>query len=213
MKTCSPEVELREEKVNAITHIAGILFGLVSVPLLILHACENCGQNVIAGIALYGLCFLMVFTFSTIFHLQREGGKSRQLFKILDHISIYFFIAGTYTPFILIFVNNNFGLTLLVVIWVLAIAGTIFKAFYCGRFEIISTIVYLAMGWMLLTGGNAFFTNMPSTVIWLIIAGAILFSVGVIFYIWRWFVYHHAVWHILVLAGAVCHFVAILEAV
>ena len=213
LKTCSPELELREEKVNAITHVAGILFGIVSVPFLILNACKTCGHYVIAGISLYGLSFLMVFTFSTLFHLQREGGKTRQLFKILDHISIYFFIAGTYTPFILIFVNNSFGLTLLAVLWTLALAGTVFKSFYCGRFEIISTIIYLAMGWMLLTGADAFFAKMPSSVMWLIIAGAILFTVGVVFYIWRWFVYHHAVWHVLVLAGAICHYVAVLKAV
>ena len=102
MKTCSPELELREEKVNAIIHVAGILFGLVSVPLLILNACQTCGHYVIAGIIIYGLSFLMVFTSSTLFHWQRSG-KTRELFKTLDHISIYFFIAGTYTPFILIF--------------------------------------------------------------------------------------------------------------
>jgi len=212
MKTC-PELELREEKVNAITHVAGILFGLISVPFLILNACETCGQHIIAGVTMYGLSFLMVFTFSTVFHLQKEGCRKRHIFKILDHISIYFFIAGTYTPFILIFVNNDFGITLLIVLWILAIAGTIFKTFYCGRFEIVSTIIYLAMGWMLLTGANAFFANMPSTVMWLIIIGAILFTIGVIFYIWRWFAYHHAVWHMMVLAGAICHYVAVLKAV
>jgi hemolysin III len=212
MKTCSPDLEIREEKVNAITHVVGILFGLVSVPFLILNACKTCGHFVITGISIYGLSFLMVFTCSTLFHFQKPG-KTREFFKILDHISIYFFIAGTYTPFILIFVNNSFGLTLLAILWVLAIAGTIFKAFYCGRFEIISTLVYLGMGWMLLTGGNAFFANMPASVIWLIIAGAILFTVGVVFYIWRLFAYHHAVWHTLVLAGAICHFAAVLKAV
>jgi hemolysin III len=212
MKTCSPDLEIREEKVNAITHVVGILFGLVSVPFLILNACKTCGHFVITGISIYGLSFLMVFTCSTLFHFQKPG-KTREFFKILDHISIYFFIAGTYTPFILIFVNNSFGLTLLAILWVLAIAGTIFKTFYCGRFEIISTLVYLGMGWMLLTGGNAFFANMPASVIWLIIAGAILFTVGVVFYIWRLFAYHHAVWHTLVLAGAICHFAAVLKAV
>jgi hemolysin III len=213
MKPCSPELELREERVNVITHIAGILFGLVSAPFLILTACESCGQYVIAGISTYALSFLMVFTFSTLFHLQKEGRRSRHLFKILDHISIYFLIAGTYTPFILIFVNNSFGVTLLIVLWVLAIAGTLFKSFYCGRFEIISTIIYLAMGWMLLMGGNAFFEKMPSSVIWLIIVGGILFTIGVLFYIWRWFPYHHAIWHVFVLAGAICHYAAILRAV
>ena len=212
MKTCSPELEIREEKVNAITHVVGILFGLVSVPFLILNACRTCGHFVITGISIYGLTFLMVFSCSTLFHFQKPG-KQSEFFKILDHISIYFFIAGTYTPFILIFVNNSFGLTLLAILWVLAIVGTVFKTFYCGRFEILSTLVYLGMGWMLVTGGNAFFANMPASVIWLIIAGSILFTVGVIFYIWRLFAYHHAVWHAFVLAGAICHYVAVLKAV
>ena len=214
MKTCSPDLDLdfREERVNAITHIVGILFGLVSVPFLILNACESCGHYVIAGIIVYGLSFLMTFTSSTLFHWQKSG-KTRDFFKIMDHVSIYFFIAGSYTPFILIFVNNSFGLTLLIILWVLAIAGTIFKTFYCGRFEIVSTLVYLGMGWMLLAGANTFFANMPSSVMWLIIAGAIIFTVGVLFYIWRWFAYHHAVWHAMVLAGAICHYVAILKAV
>jgi len=212
MKTCSPDLEIREEKVNAITHVAGILFGVVFVPFLILNACKTCGHHVVAGIIVYGLSFLMVFTSSTLFHWQKSG-KTREFFKMLDHISIYFFIAGTYTPFILIFVNNSFGLTLLSILWLLAIAGTIFKTFYCGRFEILSTLIYLGMGWILLAGGNTFFANMPSSVMWLIIAGGIIITVGVIFYIWRWFAYHHAVWHAAVLAGAICHYVAVLKAV
>ena len=113
----------------------------------------------------------------------------------------------------MLFVNNSFGLTLLAILWLLAIAGTVFKTFYCGRFEIISTLIYLGMGWMLLTGANTFFANMPPSVMWLIIAGSIIITVGVIFYIWRWFAYHHAVWHALVLAGAICHYVAVLKAV
>jgi hemolysin III len=212
MGTCSPDLHIREERVNVITHLVGILFGVVSVPFLILNACKTCGHHVIAGIIVYGLSFLMVFTTSAVFHWQRSG-KAREFFKMLDHISIYFFIAGTYTPFILIFVNNSFGLTLLFILWLLAIAGTIFKTFYCGRFEILSTFIYLGMGWILLAGANRFFAHMPPSVMWLIIAGGIIITVGVIFYIWRWFAYHHAVWHLLVLAGAICHYVAVLKAV
>jgi len=203
---------MREELVNVITHTFGILFGLVSVPFLILNACENCGHYVITGITVYGVAFLLLFSSSTLFHFQTDE-KRRQFWKKLDHISIYFKIAGTYTPFILIYVNNAFGFTLLAILWSLAIAGTIFKTYYCGRFEIISTIVYLAMGWMLLSGANAFFANMPADVKWLVIAGAIFYTVGVMFYVWRWFVYHHAVWHLFVLAGAICHYVGILKAV
>jgi hemolysin III len=120
----------------------------------------------------------MVFTFSSLFHWNTNA-KIRRLFLILDHISIYFLIAGTYTPFILIFINNSFGMTLLFVLWGLTLLGIFFKIFYTGRFEIVSTIIYLAMGWMLLTGANEFFANMPSPVITLIIIGAVLYSIGV----------------------------------
>ena len=212
MKAYSGELDLREERLNTLTHIVGILFGLVSIPFLISNACASCELHVITGICIYGLSFLMVFTSSTLFHWQKEG-KTRNLWKKVDHISIYFMIAGTYTPFILIYVNNGFGITLLVVLWALTIVGTIFKIFFTGKFEIISTIIYLIMGWMLLTGADAFFAKMPYAVTALIVAGGILYTIGVAFYLWRWFTYHHAVWHLFVLSAAICHFTAVLMAV
>lgn len=212
MKAYSGELNLWEERVNTATHILGILFGLVCIPILILNASDKAGLPVITGTSVYGFSFLMVFTCSTLFHCQKEG-KTRRLLKIMDHISIYFLIAGTYTPFILIFVDNNFGMIMLVVLWGLTLMGTIFKTFYTGKFEIISTIIYLAMGWMLLAGADTFFENMPYQIIALIVGGGILYSVGVIFYIWRLFTYHHAVWHLFVLGGAICHYSAVLLAV
>jgi hemolysin III len=212
MKAYSGELDLREERLNTLTHILGILFGLVSIPILILNACDTCGITVVAGICIYSLSFLMVFTSSTLFHWQKEG-RSRNLWKKIDHISIYFMIAGTYTPFILIFVNNGFGMTLLIVLWSLTLLGTIFKTFFTGKFEIVSTIIYLIMGWMLLTGANAFFANMPYHIVALIVAGGILYTVGVIFYLWRLFTYHHAVWHLFVLGAAICHYAAVLMSI
>ncbi|HYE53323.1 MAG TPA: hemolysin III family protein [Chitinophagaceae bacterium] len=212
MKAYSGELDLWEERWNTVTHILGILFGLVSIPILIMNACDRASFGVITGTSVYGLSFLMVFTSSTLFHYQKEG-KKRHLFKIWDHISIYFLIAGTYTPFILIFVNNNFGMTLLCVLWGLTVVGTIFKTFFTGRFEIVSTIIYLLMGWMLLAGVNEFFANMPYHIVFLIVAGGVLYSVGVIFYLWRCFTLHHAVWHLFVLAAAICHYSAVLMAV
>jgi hemolysin III len=204
--------DLREERLNSATHMPGIAFGLVCIPILILNACENCGGSVIAGMAVYGFSFLMVFTFSSLFHWHTNA-KVRKLFLILDHISIYFLIAGTYTPLILIFINNSFGTTLLYVLWGLTLVGVFFKIFYAGRFEIVSTIIYLIMGWMLLTSAKAFFANMPSSIIVLIITGAALYTVGVLFYLRRFFVYNHAVWHLFVLSAAICHFSAILMSV
>jgi len=212
MKAYSGDLDLWEERLNSGTHILGILFGLVSMPILILNACDKAGLTVITGISVYGASFLMTFVCSTLFHFQKEG-RARYLWKKLDHISIYYMIAGTYTPFILIFVNNSFGMTLLCVLWGLTLLGTVFKTFCTGKFEIISTLIYLAMGWMLLVGGEAFFANMPYNIAWLIVAGGILYSLGVIFYLWRLFTYHHAVWHLFVLSGAICHYSAILMSV
>jgi len=212
MEAYSTDQHLREERINSMTHALGILFGLVSIPILILNACDSSAIPIIIGTAVYGFSFLMLFTFSSLFHWNTNV-KIRKLFLILDHISIYFLIAGTYTPFILIFINNSFGMTLLFVLWGLTLLGIFFKIFYTGRFEIVSTIIYLAMGWMLLTGANEFFANMPSPVVTLIITGAILYSVGVLFYIKRFFAYHHAVWHLFVLSAAICHFSAVLMSV
>lgn len=212
MTTYSPDQLLREEKINSMTHVLGILFGIVCIPILIFNACESAGRSIIVGTIVYGFSFLMVFTFSTLFHYQTNA-KIRRLFLILDHISIYFLIAGTYTPFILIFINNSFGMMLLAVLWSLTLLGIFFKVFYTGRFEIISTLIYLIMGWMLLTGAKAFFANMPASIVALIITGAGLYSIGVLFYIKRFFAYHHAVWHLFVLSAAICHFSAVLLSV
>lgn len=212
MKAYSGDIDLWEERWNTATHILGILFGLVSMPILIMSASEKAGLTVITGISIYGASFLMVFVCSTLFHCQTET-KRRNLWKKLDHISIYYMIAGTYTPFILIFVNNGFGMMLLCVLWGLTLLGTVFKTFFTGRFEIISTLIYLVMGWMLLAGGDAFFEHMPYGIAWLVVAGGVLYSIGVIFYLWRLFTYHHAVWHLFVLSGAICHYWAVLMAV
>lgn len=102
---------------------------------------------------------------------------------------------------------------LLSVLWGLTLIGIFFKIFYTGRFEILSTVIYMSMGWMLLTGANEFFANMPSSVITLIIVGAVLYSIGILFYLKRLFAYHHAVWHLFVLFAAICHFSAVLISV
>lgn len=200
------------EKLNSLSHGIGILFGIVCIPLLIAVASRTGNPVCIAGSAIYGFCFLMLFTFSTLYHAYQEP-KLKERLKILDHISIYFLIAGTYTPLIIIFVNNNFGYLLLVVLWSLTLVGAFFKLFYTGRFEIVSTIIYLLMGWILFAGGNSFFEKMPAFIISLIVIGGALYTVGVVFFLWQRYKYHHAVWHLFVLAAAICHYAAIFMAI
>jgi hemolysin III len=212
MKAIDEQLDLREEIANTITHLFGILFGIISIPILIGTALQHANTNTITGASIYGVTFLMMFTASTLFH-HKPPGRIRDRLRVLDHISIYFLIAGTYTPFILIFVNNSFGIKLLVVLWTLTIVGTIFKIFYTGKFEFLSTFIYLAMGWILFAGGTTFFDHMSAPIITLILAGGVLYTIGVLFYLWRLFAYHHAVWHVFVLCGAICHYTAVLKAV
>jgi len=128
---------------------------------------------------------------------------------ILDHISIYFLIAGSYTPFILLFLHNTTGMTMLAVLWSLTLLGIIFKIRYADRYNFVSTAIYVLMGWMLVAVARTFFASIPEPVANLIIIGGVLYSIGVYFYLWGKFNFHHVVWHIFVLAASICHFAAV----
>ncbi len=203
MKTISKETLLHQEIVNSISHGAGLLFGIISIPYLIAIAIKNVSTAGVIAANIYGFGFLMVFTFSTLYHSFQQPRK-KYIFKIFDHISIYFLIACTYTPFIIIYVNNTFGISLLVAVWSLTFLGIFFKVFYTGRFGNLSTAIYLLMGMLLLAGGKTFFAAMPVSVVGLIIAGGVLYATGVIFYVWKKYTYHHGIWHLFVLAAAIC---------
>jgi hemolysin III len=212
LQTTNPKLLIKQELVNSIIHGFGILFGIVCIPILIALATKSDNTPGIIGAAIYGFCFLMVFTFSTLYHGFQQA-QVKDILQILDHISIYFLIAGTYTPFLLIYMNNAFGNTLLSVLWGLTALGTIYKIFFTGRWDKLSAFIYLAMGWIMIVGGRTFFVSLPKPVLIMIIIGGGLYSLGVIFYLWKKYTYNHAVWHFFVLAAAICHYVAILLAV
>lgn len=200
----------QQENVNGLIHVVGILFGLAGIPILANLADMHGNKPGLIGSCIYGFCFLLVFTSSTIYHFS-EKQKIKRIFKILDHIGIYFFIAGTYTPFLLVYMPDAFGRTLLIILWALTIAGTVFKSYFTGRFEIVSTAIYLAMGWIMLVGGRRFFDQLPHTVVVYVCIGAALYTVGAFFYLWDKYKYTHALWHVFVLMAAVCHYVAVLK--
>lgn len=201
----------QQETVNGLVHGFGMLFGISCLPVVTSMAINNGNVPGIWGSIIYGFCFIMLFTASTLFHLVQEP-MVRRVFKILDHISIYFLISGTYTPFLLIYMNNSFGWSLLWILWSLTIVGIFFKIRYTGRYETLSTIIYIMMGLIMLVGGRQFFDSLPSDVVLLICIGAGLYLAGVFFYIWDKYLYTHAVWHLFVLVAAVCHYVAVMLA-
>ena len=127
----------------------------------------------------------------------------------MDHISIYYMIAGTYTPLVLLYLNNQIGAIILAILWSAAVIGTFFKIYFTGKWELMSTIIYLILGWLMMLKIEAFYQVMPSSIFALVCSGGALYSFGVIFYLWKKYMYHHAVWHSMVLAGAICHYAAI----
>ena len=201
----------KQEVVNGLIHGGGVLFGLAGLPVITSLANVHRNTAAIIGGGIYGFCFLLLFSVSTIYHFVSEPGVKR-IFKIFDHIGIYYFIAGTYTPFILVYMHNSFGMTLLTVLWTLTVAGTFFKARFTGKYEIVSTLIYLAMGWIMVVGGRKFFDQLPHEVLVFICIGAVLYTVGTFFYLWDKYTYTHAVWHGFVLTAALCHYVAVLMA-
>lgn len=202
----------KDELANSLTHGLGILLGIIAIPFLGAKAIISGNLSAIIGSGMFGLGFMMVFTFSTLYHsiVQPDIKKT---FRILDHISIYFMIAGSYTPFILIYMPSKTGYIILAIQWILTFLGTIYKIFFTGKFKWFSTIVYLAMGWMIVLVIGPFVDSLPLLSLWLIVAGGLLYTVGVVFYKWYSLPYHHAIWHVFVLAASICHFVAVWVAV
>jgi|SRR6185312_4172243 len=212
MQTINPKPDIKQELANSVIHGFGIIFGIISIPILIALTIKSNNIPGVIGAAIYGFCFLQLFTFSTLYHGFQQIQVKRAL-EIFDHISIYFLISGTYTPFLLIYMNNSFGITLLSVLWGLTAMGIVFKIFFTGRWNIVSTIIYIAMGCIMVVGGRTFFTSIPADVLTMILIGGVLYLLGVVFYLWEKYPYNHAVWHFFVLAAAVCHYTAILLAV
>jgi hemolysin III len=200
------------EMANAITHGFGVLIGIASLPVVTAVSTKVDKPSAIVAAAIYAFSFIMLFVFSTLYHATTHP-EAKRVLKVLDHISIYFLIAGTYTPFLLIYMLNGFGITLLSILWGLSFIGIFFKIFFAGRFKFLSTMIYIAMGWMLLVGGKTFFLTLPTSVVVMLLVGGGIYTLGTIFYLNKKWVWHHVIWHLFVLAAAVCHYVSVLLAV
>lgn len=201
--------DLRLEIANSITHGIGIIFGITALPVLSALAATKDNTIAVVGAAVYGFCFLLLFSFSTLYHAFQHP-RAKKVLHVFDHISIYFLIAGTYTPFLLNYMLNARGITMLCVLWGLTLLGIVFKVFFTGKFNFMSTLVYVGMGWILVFSGREFFNTIPASVLTMIVIGGVLYTTGVLFYLWEKLYYHHVIWHLFVLSAAVCHYVAVL---
>jgi hemolysin III len=162
----------------------------------------------IVSYSVYGVTLVLLYGASTAYHGVSLPRAKRAL-RVLDHAAIYLLIAGTYTPFALISLRGVWGWSLLGIIWALAASGVVFKIFFIGRFPRISVVLYLAMGWLALVAGRQLFAHLPAEGLALLLAGGLCYTLGVLFFAFDHKRFHHAIWHVFVLAGSVCHFFAV----
>lgn len=200
---------LGEEVANAITHGIGLLLSIGGLVWLIIASALSGSAWHIVSFTIFGVTMVLLYTSSTLLHSLPDG-KAKNVFEILDHSAIYFFIAGSYTPFLLVAIRGTLGWTLFGIVWGIAIAGTIFKVFFVKRFVIVSTGIYILMGWLIVLIFPALIDILPRNGIILLAIGGLLYTLGAVFYVWRFFKYHHMVWHLFVLAGTILHFFSVI---
>ncbi|WP_438318804.1 PAQR family membrane homeostasis protein TrhA [Sporosarcina sp. FA9] len=198
----------KEELWNAITHGIGFFLTIPALIILILQGVEYGSTIHIVSYTIFGSSMLLLFLMSTLLHSMPV--KFKKLFSILDHSAIYILIAGTYTPFTLIVIKGSLGWTLFGIIWGLAVLGVLFKVFFIHRFEYISLIFYVVMGWLVLIGIKPLYLNLTFDGFILLVIGGLLYTFGSVFYAVRRIPYNHAIWHLFVLAGSAFMYFSIL---
>lgn len=201
---------LEEEFANSITHGFGILFSIVAISLLVTFSILKGSSIYIVSCSIFGASILLLYTFSTLYHAFQEE-KIKSWLRTFDHIGIYFLIAGTYTPFLLLAVGGTLGWIYFGIIWGLTLVGTIFKIFYTHRFKLFSLMLYLGMGWMGVFLVKPLMQTLDNTSLLMIAIGGIAYTIGTIFYSRPQMRFAHTIWHLFVLAGTICHFIAILH--
>lgn len=194
-----------EEWLNSISHGAGFVAAIVGLVFLLLRAEQPVA---IAAAAVYGSTLILMFLSSTLYH-SISHTKVKGLLKLFDHSAIYLLIAGTYTPLLLVGIGGWLGITMTAIVWILATGGVAFKLIARHRFPKVSVATYLLMGWIALGLIYPLYMALPGAGLWLIVAGGLCFSIGVLFYVAKSKRYTHAIWHLFVLGGCSCHFFSI----
>ena len=197
-----------EEMMNAVTHGVGALFSLAGFIVLTASAYMYGTVWHLISFAVYGFSLFLLYLASTLYHSFRNE-KLKYILKICDHAAIYLLIAGTYTPFTLILLHGMLGWIILGVVWTLAVIGVALKIFFVSRFKVISTFCYIFMGWFIVVAIKPIAAVLPVQGLLLLVGGGAFYTVGSIFYLNRRIPYHHAVWHLFVMAGSIAHFIAV----
>ncbi|MBW7982920.1 PAQR family membrane homeostasis protein TrhA [Enterobacillus tribolii] len=200
---------LAEEVANSISHGIGFIFGIVGLVLLLVQAVsDGASATAITSYSLYGGSMILLFLASTLYHAITHQGAKRWL-KTFDHCAIYLLIAGTYTPFLLVGLDSLLAKWLMGIIWGMALLGVLFKLAFTHRFEVLSVVTYLVMGWLSLIVIYQLAMKLSLGGVTLLAIGGVVYTLGVIFYVSKRIPYNHAIWHAFVLGGSMCHFFAI----
>jgi hemolysin III len=206
------EVDPREELASALTHgfgaVAALAGGVVMITLAALH---GDGWQLAAAIV-FSASMLLLYVASTLYHAVPHP-RAKSALKVFDHCAIYLLIAGTYTPFTLIGLRGDVGRNLFIAIWSLAAAGIVFKLFFTGRFKLLSTLVYVAMGWLVLLAIVPVWNALDAWTLGWLFAGGVAYTLGTVFYHRPSMRYSHAVWHLFVILGSLCHYIAVMAQV
>lgn len=197
----------QEEFYNALTHGIGAVLGILGLILLLVSNINKTSWSTFS-VVVYGLSIIILFTASTLYH-SVNNKQQKHYFRIIDHICIYLLIAGTYTPICLILLHESLGWTLFYAVWGIAVFGTVLKLFFTGRFNVFSTLLYLAMGWLIVFDYSNTTALLGTNGVQLLLSGSVFYTVGIVFYAIEKIPYNHVIWHLFVLAGAICHFLMI----
>ena len=192
-----------EERLNAWSHGLGAILGVVGLIMLLLYC--NSTSLEIFSVMVYGVSIIILFLASALYHSVTDENK-KHYFRIVDHISIYLLIAGTYTPVTLITLIDSRGWLLFGLVWGIALIGTILKLFFTGRFEMFSTLLYLVMGWLIVFDFSYLAEHLATNGLLFLFSGGLFYTLGIVFYAIHKIPYNHVIWHLFVLAGAICHF-------
>ena len=203
-----------EEVAHSAIHALGSHLGAAMLALMVVFGVQS-GEQVawkVVSAALFGFSIILLYTVSSAYHAITHP-RTKQILKVCDHMAIYILIAGSYTPFTLVTLRPEYPViawTIFGIVWGLTIMGIIFKVFFTGRLRLVSTLAYIGMGWIIVFAIKPLMATLPAAgLLWLLIGG-LCYTLGAIFYLWRLMPFHHAVWHLCVLAGTLCHFFAVL---
>ena len=201
------------ERLNSISHLVGTVFALVALGALLTVSLEIGEPVVIIGFSVFGFSMVLLYSMSTLYH-SFAPPKFKRIFRILDHISIYLLIAGTYTPFMLISLGNANGWLILGIVWALAVIGIFSEIFLSGRaIKIGQVIIYLCMGWACSLYIGDIKAALPGMGFFWLLIGGIAYTTGIVFYVFdklKWLNHAHGIWHFFVLVGSISHFISVI---